>query len=143
MSFLPFALSEERQKKRAINYFVVQRCGSLLLLLGGLCYDRIASVLPIIVMGLVLKIGIMPLHFWVPGVASVLRRMPLYFLLRWQKVAPLRILVFIRLKMTWLVAVNAVLGALVMLSTANIPLLLVFRGILQLAWMTSLGGGFL
>jgi len=82
MSFLPFALSEERQKKRAMNYFVIQRCGSLLLLLGGLCYDQIARVLPMIVMGLILKMGMMPLHFWVPGVARVLKSVPLYFLLR-------------------------------------------------------------
>ena len=143
ISFLPYALSSERQKKRAINYFIIQRCGSLLLLLGGLLLDKLLAASTVIILGLVIKMGLIPLHFWVPGVVSSLKAWPLYILLSWQKVAPVALLIFTAIKHTWLIVVNAGLGALTMLTTASIPLLLVFRGILQIAWVNSLRGGFL
>ena len=143
ISFVPFALSEERQKKRGMNYFIIQRCGSLLLLLGGILLDNISNMRPIIILGLILKMGLIPLHFWVPGVASCLKKVPLLVLLSWQKIAPIAIIRLMILSQTWILVVNAIVGALLMINTASMTLLLVFRGMLQIAWINSLEGGFL
>jgi hypothetical protein len=56
-------------KKSAITYFVVQSIGSLLLLYGGLTIT-FANVTCFL--GVLLKIGLTPLHFWVPPVARKL-----------------------------------------------------------------------
>lgn len=39
LSFIPFSLSQSHCKKGAMVYFVVQSCGSLLVLLGGILGD--------------------------------------------------------------------------------------------------------
>lgn len=38
------------------------------------------------------KLGVFPIHFWVPGIASGLNWFPLFILLGWQKIAPLALL---------------------------------------------------
>jgi len=71
LGFLPLALWALHQKKAAIYYFVVQRVGSLLILYGGL---RVGVAAALCAGGAVLKLGLAPVHFWVPPVAGKLSK---------------------------------------------------------------------
>jgi len=92
MAFLPWALRLERQKKGAIGYFIAQRVGSLMLLLGGIIIGYLLVGGLLVGAGLIIKMGLLPLHYWVPAVVDNLPPWQLYLLLRWQKVAPLSLL---------------------------------------------------
>ena len=70
-----------KAKKRAITYFVCQGCGSLLVIIGGMLANSSAACFLFLVAGLVFKIGLIPLHFWVPVVVVSLCRFNLYILL--------------------------------------------------------------
>ena len=82
--------------------------------------------------GLIIKMGLLPLHYWVPAVVDNLTLRGLYLLLSWQKVAPLALFWFTCVRqLPWAVC-NAVGGGLLMLVAACLPLLFVFRGMVQI-----------
>lgn len=143
ISFVPAAINKEKSKKPAITYFIAQRCGSLIILLGGLIIDISFLSKAIVLTGILLKIGLIPLHYWVPLVANSLKNFFLYLLLSWQKIAPLSILSLYFFKNSLIPFVNALAGAFVILSIRIIPLLLVFRGMIQIRWIVNLERRFL
>lgn len=81
ITFISLAISDHNHKKGAITYFVSQSCGSLLILLGGMMTDSRFFSVSFLLLGVVFKIGLMPLHFWVPCVVINLRRFNLYLLI--------------------------------------------------------------
>ena len=132
MAFLPWALRQEAQKKGAMGYFIAQSVGSLILLLGGIVMGYLSVGGLLVGAGLIIKMGLLPLHYWVPAVVDHLPLGGLFLLLRWQKVAPLTLFWFTNVRqLPWAVC-NAVGGGLLMLVAASIPLLLVFRGMVQI-----------
>ena len=138
LGFIPLAMIRTENKKPAIYYFVVQSVGSLLLLFGGM---SVSVALSLCLFGLLLKMGLAPMHFWVPPVAGRLARLSFGLLLTWQKVAPLSLLIFITLYLSPLIAINVLAGSLIILATSAMQPLLVFRGLVQLGWVLALGGG--
>nr|YP_010352825.1 NADH dehydrogenase subunit 2 [Dermatobranchus otome]UOD76593.1 NADH dehydrogenase subunit 2 [Dermatobranchus otome]UOD76606.1 NADH dehydrogenase subunit 2 [Dermatobranchus otome] len=89
-----FSLSKESSMK----YFCIQALGSALLFCGGIVVYmfpmNVGLVSEVIFFGsLVIKLGVFPAHFWVPGVVSGLGWHPMFLLLTWQKVAPLFLMV--------------------------------------------------
>ena len=89
MAFLPWALRQEAQKKGAMGYFIAQSIGSLMLLMRGLAMGTLTVGAVFLGAGLMLKMGLLPLHYWVPAVVEGMASSGLYLLLRWQKIAPL------------------------------------------------------
>ena len=89
MAFLPWALRREAQKKGAMGYFIAQSIGSLMLLMSGLAMGTLTVGAVFLGAGLMIKMGLLPLHYWVPAVVEGLASSGLYLLLRWQKIAPL------------------------------------------------------
>jgi len=75
-----------------MGYFIAQSVGSLLLLLRGLALRTLSLLALLLAAGLLVKIGLLPLHYWVPAVVEGLTAGWLYLLLRWQKIAPLSLL---------------------------------------------------
>lgn len=92
--------------------------------------------------GLLIKMGLLPLHYWVPAVVTNLPPGKLYLLLSWQKIAPLSLFWHTAgPRGLWAVG-NAIGGRILMLVASRIPLLLVFSGIVQMGWLLSLQDGF-
>jgi len=81
MAFLPWALRQEAQKKGAMGYFIAQRVGSLMLLLGGIVIGYLSVGGLLVGAGLIIKMGLLPLHYWVPAVVDNLSVRGLYLLL--------------------------------------------------------------
>ena len=102
---LPLLVYQKRMSKResAVKYFVIQALGSILLLFGSLGTYRLSFSwenlnfmtewsflrLMIIRVGLGLKMGVFPFHFWFPRVIAGLPWLSCLLLAIWQKVAPL------------------------------------------------------
>jgi len=135
-------MGREAQKKGAIGYFIAQRVGSLILLLGGIIIGYLAVGGLLVGTGLMIKMGLLPLHYWVPAVVDNLTRSRLYLLLRWQKVAPLALFWFTPVRQLPWAVLNAVGGGLLMLVAVRVPLLLVFSGMVQMGWLLSFQGRF-
>ena len=76
-----------------------------------------------------------------PPVARRVGAKGLATLLTWQKLAPLCLILFLPINLYTVSLVNAMLGALMIMSAVSLPALLVFRGLVQIGWVLRLGGG--
>lgn len=86
-------LSSQRSKEAIIKYFLVQSLARILLLISGMLYFNVFEYKYIyyclFLIGLRLKIGFFPGHFWVPGIIGSVRIIRLFLLLGPIKFAPL------------------------------------------------------
>lgn len=76
--FVPLAIGDETLKKRSMFYFVRQRIGSLAVLAGGMLSDYVVTLSVLVIFSIVLKMGAIPFHFWVPNVVPILSKPMLY-----------------------------------------------------------------
>ena len=103
-------------KESAIKYFCIQALGRALLFYSGLIVfsdigRRFTNL--VFVLSTFIKLGIFPIHFWVPSVSSGLDWMPLFFILTVQKVAPFALITLVvRTFDIYVIIVLGVLGGL-------------------------------
>lgn len=142
IAFIPVAMNAHNTKKGAITYFVCQSCGSLIVVIGGMLSEHGLLAFALLLSGLVIKIGLMPFHFWVPLVVVSLSRFNLYLLITWQKIAPLILVFTSTLSIGLLSVFNAIGGAITICSISFLPFLLVFSGIVQIGWVLVTNGSF-
>nr|NP_702987.1 NADH dehydrogenase subunit 2 [Tyrannodoris europaea]AAL91054.1 NADH dehydrogenase subunit 2 [Tyrannodoris europaea] len=123
LSFLgaiPLMLSDSNflsmSKESVMKYFCIQALGSGLLMLGGVMVYMDLSVFwvfeLVFVSGLFMKLGIFPMHFWVPGVTAGLNWFPMFIMLGWQKIAPFAFLINLVESASWLKSTVLVFGGL-------------------------------
>ena len=141
--FVPLVMKEENLKKTCILYFVVQSIGSLLIVAGGLLTEFNSWIQILLLLGLIMKIGAIPMHFWVPIIVPRLRRLGVYVIQTWQKVAPFGLIAFVMLRKEFLSLVNVWLGALTIGAIASPIIVVVFSGIVQIGWIFSISGSLL
>ncbi|YP_010718657.1 NADH dehydrogenase subunit 2 (mitochondrion) [Liolophura japonica] len=153
MSFIPMmvqkGLSEEVES--AIKYFLVQAVASaLLLLLASMVFweqgdwSMVSSKIfssSFIMMSLLLKMGMAPFHFWLPGVISGLSWVSNSLLMTWQKVAPLFLICFFfyisSIQAIMMVLMSSFFGGVGGLNQTSIRGLLAYSSILHNGWMIS------
>ena len=133
--FLGLALISVNSKKCAILYYVVQSVGSLLILLA-----RLSNQLLPLTLGILVKLGIIPVHFWVRDVIFCLALPYLFLFLSWQKLAPLAIMHvrFINIKLFALF--NVWFGAYLISAISEPVFILMVSGFIQLGWIAVLYG---
>nr|YP_009648869.1 NADH dehydrogenase subunit 2 [Notospermus geniculatus]QCZ36419.1 NADH dehydrogenase subunit 2 [Notospermus geniculatus] len=103
LGFVPLMLQGVggQSVESSVKYFVVQALGSGFLLLGGLSlggslfwffggHGGVGGLF--VFFGLVLKLGVAPLHWWVPSVMGGLTWFGCGVLVTWQKLAPFLVL---------------------------------------------------
>lgn len=138
--FVPLAMSDEAMKKGSIFYFVRQRIGSLVILARGILCDYVLTLAVLLMSGIVLKIGVIPFHFWVPNVLPMLNKPMFYVVQTWQKIAPISLVAFILLAKDALRAVNVWVASASILSISRPVFIVIFSGIVQMGWIFSLSG---
>nr|QGW14897.1 NADH dehydrogenase subunit 2 [Cypraea tigris] len=105
IGFLPILVYQKSmsESESAVKYFVVQALGSSLLIFGSLNLyslsftwemlspgDLWSSIsMFVLIMGLFVKLGLFPFHFWLPSVMAGLPWLSCLLLATWQKLAPL------------------------------------------------------
>nr|YP_010831220.1 NADH dehydrogenase subunit 2 [Elysia viridis]WFF64244.1 NADH dehydrogenase subunit 2 [Elysia viridis] len=85
-------------KESAMKYFCIQALGSALLFYSGLMvFSDLGSDFTniLLVTSIFIKLGVFPMHFWVPSVAAGLDWVPLFLILTVQKIAPFAFLTLI------------------------------------------------
>lgn len=149
-SFIPLITfnSERFQTERAIKYFLVQAIGRGLLLLGAAASTSLLHSVPIkitsliIIAGLIIKLGLAPLHFWLPQVISGLRWPICIILATWQKLAPIILIIktviphsFILLSLVAMI--RALTGGIGGLNQTLLRPLLAYSSIGHIGWITA------
>lgn len=132
MCFVPLAIGDETLKKRSMFYFVSQRIGSLGVLAGGVICDYIMTLSVLLMFRIVLKIGAIPFHFWVPNVLPMLDKPIFYVAQTWQKIAPISLVTFVLLAKDILRAVNVWVASATILALSSPVFVVIFSGIIQM-----------
>nr|YP_010574730.1 NADH dehydrogenase subunit 2 [Triopha modesta]UZI00301.1 NADH dehydrogenase subunit 2 [Triopha modesta] len=133
LSFLgaiPLLLSDTSfmslSKESVIKYFCIQALGSGLLMLGGVLFymDPEMSWLShfVFISSLFIKLGVFPVHFWVPGVTAGLNWMPMFILLAWQKIPPFAFLINMIEGVEWAKSITLLFGGMSALAGSIIGL---------------------
>lgn len=159
IGFLPVLVYQKRilERESAVKYFVIQALGSRFLMFGRLISfnlrlswesltirtSRLRCLL-ILLIGLILKIGVFPFHFWFPGVIRGLRWFSCLLLGTWQKVAPIFLILALtrslsRILLVFLICVLAagsrLVGGAGGLNQTQIRSLIAYSSIGHIGWV--------
>jgi len=128
----------------SIKYFLIQAFGSILLIISTTFTIikakeiTIESLESLIFFSLILKAGVPPLHFWFPEIINKLNWTQCFILFTWQKIAPLLLIISIRLNKTISAATLAVvLGAVGGLNQTTIKSLMAYSSISHRGWILT------
>lgn len=148
LSFIPLVIKKDNifLSESTIKYFFVQSIGSIIVLVSVLfilnysefIVPQINSLIIIINLALLIKLGSAPLHFWFPEIVEGLRWINCLILLTWQKVAPF--ILIMNNKINFNLLVIAIVCCLIVRSVISfnqirIRKILAFSSINNIAWI--------
>nr|QWC36320.1 NADH dehydrogenase subunit 2 [Phascolosoma scolops] len=142
LSFIPIMISSNylQELEGATKYFFSQSTGSVLILWGAFSAINISHYL--ILMGLFLKLGIAPFHFWFPSVMSSTSWETCMILASWQKIPTLGLLFFF--SKTYLMfflmigSVSAITGGILGLNQTQLRALLAYSAVNHTGWIIAI-----
>ena len=138
--FVPTVIKEDNNKKPAMIYFIIQSVGSIIILSSAIISENKSSLGIFILLGIMIKLGAAPLHFWVPNVLTSLNTIGLYIMIRWQKLAPIFIITAIIMSKDTISYLNLWTGSIIIISIARPIIVIIFSGIAQMGWMIVIHG---
>lgn len=149
LRFIPLIIrSKKNQETEAsIKYFLSQALGSILILFGiRIIYQPLTQIISTftIITAIFIKLGIAPCHFWYPSVIASLSWINCLILSTWQKLAPLRLLIILRIKsqLTTIIIItariNALIGGIIGINQTHLRPLLAYSSIGHIGWIVSI-----
>nr|BAJ09670.1 NADH dehydrogenase subunit 2 [Batillaria cumingii] len=160
IGFLPLLVYQKSmlESESAVKYFIVQALGSSFLIFGSLfsyslsfsweSFSHLDSLVPtggtFLALGLLVKMGVFPFHFWFPSVMAGLSWFSCFLLATWQKVAPAflmlgilnaNLLYLILFSFYLLSAGSSLIGGLGGMNQTQIRALLAYSSIGHMGWI--------
>nr|YP_009128554.1 NADH dehydrogenase subunit 2 [Phallocryptus tserensodnomi]AJP76852.1 NADH dehydrogenase subunit 2 [Phallocryptus tserensodnomi] len=129
LSFIPILVPQS--KEMSLKYFLVQSLGSVIFL-SGVLNPSLVFFCPL---GLLLKAGVAPLHFWVLSVVKSMEWITVLVFLTVQKLGPLFGLLVNQFQSTLVIFLSILLGSLGGIIQSDTRLILAFSSISHLGWL--------
>nr|WOA00250.1 NADH dehydrogenase subunit 2 [Phascolosoma sp. f LL-2023] len=142
LSFIPIMISSNylHELEGTMKYFFTQSIGSVLILTGALSSISISVYLSLL--GVLLKLGVAPFHFWFPSVMNVSSWETCMILASWQKLPILGLLTFFVSSntMVYLVigAMSAITGGTMGLNQTQLRTILAYSAVNHTGWILAL-----
>jgi len=145
-SFIPLLLntSTTNETEGTIAYFLSQTLGSIIFLLSRTIlitfhwYQELSTF--ILIFAIILKLGIVPCHYWYPITIELVRWLNCLLLSTWQKIAPLFIILFIiipKWKSNLIIVIsslNALGGGIIGLRQSSLKKIIAYSSITHIGW---------
>nr|URH16068.1 NADH dehydrogenase subunit 2 [Cheracebus lugens] len=142
-----------RSTEAATKYFLIQATASMLLLMTILMNNLFSGQWTInppmsqllsttMLIALVMKLGMAPLHFWLPEVTQGIPLIPAMIILTWQKLAPLSIVmqIFPSININILMTISILsimIGSWGGLNQTQLRKILAYSSITHMGWMMA------
>nr|ART64889.1 NADH dehydrogenase subunit 2 [Cerithidea sinensis] len=164
IGFLPILVYQKNmlESESAVKYFIIQAMGSSFLIFGSLfgysltfSWESLSFVFTsglvgsiFLGLGLLLKMGVFPFHFWFPSVMAGLSWFSCLLLATWQKVAPTFLMLVVLdaglvyglfLLFCLLGAGSSIIGGIGGLNQTQIRALLAYSSIGHMGWILFAG----
>ena len=138
ISYLIFLFSQKFNSSEVANYFVVQRLGSTIFLIGFLLMiGRLSSLSRLIItLSMFLKLGIAPFHWWAIRLVRLIPWERILLLLRVQKIIPIFI-IFKRVISSYelLILLNLLVGIFGIFIFKSIKILIAYFTLIRSSWL--------
>lgn len=138
LCFIPFLVRGRQGYGEArVKYFLVQVCGSLILLVRRLVFTKPVGLrCSLILIALLLKLGAAPFHFWFPLIREELRWVIFYIVSTIQKVIPLVVVSYLRRRVIYVrVIFCGVIRALGGVGEIRLRKVLSYSSINHIGWL--------
>nr|YP_001936645.1 NADH dehydrogenase subunit 2 [Uroctonus mordax]ACA62670.1 NADH dehydrogenase subunit 2 [Uroctonus mordax] len=140
LSILPLMAAEKTKgsSESCVKYFLVQSMASLLILISSVfvfstfLFDSFVMIF----VGLMMKLGVAPFHFWFPTVMEGVSWYNCALLMTWQKLAPLFLMSFVNI-MILFIFITSLVGAIGGFGQISIKKILAFSSINHVGWMLA------
>nr|AWV83328.1 NADH dehydrogenase subunit 2 [Mogannia minuta] len=136
ISFLPIMLDKTNiySSESTIKYFIVQSVGSSLLLTSIIFMDMY-SMLYIMMISLMIKIGCPPFHYWYVSVIFGLKWMSSMLLMTVQKIIPMVLISYLDVELLFLMIMSGLWGSLGGLCYSSMRKIIAYSSIYNLSWI--------
>nr|YP_009520471.1 NADH dehydrogenase subunit 2 [Bourletiella arvalis]ATP01399.1 NADH dehydrogenase subunit 2 [Bourletiella arvalis] len=146
MSIIPILINKQtfEATSSSIKYFLVQAMASMFLIVMMLIMYNSSAINmmninnEIILMGLAMKSGIPPFHFWLPQVIESMEVTQMFIVLSWQKIAPFSLMSYsLSMVILAVISSSAAVGAVGGYNQNSIKKILVYSSMTHGAWMMT------
>lgn len=125
---------------RSLKYFIVQALASVLIIFIIRRSNYAISIITlknrIVIIALIVKIGVPPVHFWLPQVVENLSSFKIFIIMAWQKINPLIMIIYSSFILTSLfIVITTIIGAIGAVNQNDIKKLIVFSSISNMGWI--------
>nr|YP_006234050.1 NADH dehydrogenase subunit 2 [Archaeocroton sphenodonti]AET63103.1 NADH dehydrogenase subunit 2 [Archaeocroton sphenodonti] len=142
MVFIPLMNSKNLMSCNAmITYFIIQSFSSSLFFMGSLLILMNFSMFfkIIINIAIMIKLAMIPFHFWITMISESLDLFPLFIILTFQKMIPLIILTKCKSEIVLIFGmISSVFGSIMALNSKLLKKIMIFSSISHMGWMTIL-----
>nr|YP_009307965.1 NADH dehydrogenase subunit 2 [Typosyllis antoni]AOR87150.1 NADH dehydrogenase subunit 2 [Typosyllis antoni] len=147
MSFIPLMLSSSTHSEleAATKYFLMQSIGSAMMLTSIFMFNSLNLFKPtslIFCLSMMLKMGMAPLHLWLPQILNNMTWVMILLTTTWQKIGPMSVLSYMSTMwmyqtITIIAAANIMIGVFGGLSQSQMRPLIAYSSISHMGWMLS------
>lgn len=146
ISIIPIILSKNNNYSResSMKYFLIQRLASTLFIFSILIIEKMNLLylknwlLITLQISLIIKLGIAPIHFWLPEVIEGISWINCLIILTWQKIAPFIILIM-TIKNSSLIIFSIIISSIIRgvlgINQLRLRKILAYSSINHIAWM--------
>nr|WPN89778.1 NADH dehydrogenase subunit 2 [Metallus sp.] len=148
MSFIPLMIFKSKNKisNSMMIYFIIQASSSSMLLMlimmikMNLNFNKINLITNLIQISLFMKLGATPFHWWVTKILINLNWINCFYILTWQKISPLMMLMNLNNNMLmYLISLMSMFySTIIMINQTSIKLIMTYSSINHLGWMLML-----
>ena len=142
ISFIPIIIRKNKYRSEAaLKYFLIQVTASIFILIRVLLINKFYIIKNIVLIRLILKIAVAPLHKWLPAIIQGLSWNVITFILVFQKLAPFVTLIILNLTFKnfyifyLFIILRALVGGLRGLIHASLRKIIAYSSISHIAWL--------
>nr|YP_010324885.1 NADH dehydrogenase subunit 2 [Haemaphysalis punctata]UNO53936.1 NADH dehydrogenase subunit 2 [Haemaphysalis punctata] len=142
MMFIPIIKNNKLESCNSmITYFIIQSFSSILFFISSSMFVLNSSIYMEILMNIavLIKIAMIPFHFWLISISEFLDYNSLFFILSWQKIIPLFILSQIKMEISFFISmISLIFSSIMIFNLKMMKKILIFSSISHLSWVTIL-----
>lgn len=144
--FIPLILNSTKKIKTSnsiINYFIIQRIASSILILIILFIKlqnntlKLNFFINLTQLRLIIKLGAFPLHWWIPKIINNISWINCIIILTWQKIAPLFLLANFNNNIIIYISslISTIIGRIIGINQTIIKLIIAYSSINHIGWI--------
>nr|WQF69087.1 NADH dehydrogenase subunit 2 [Amblyomma auricularium] len=124
-----------------ITYFIVQCFSSTLFFMGAMNFIILNMCIfkYIINISMMIKLALIPFHFWLSSISEMIEFQTLFFILTLQKIVPMIVISHFKMSiLVFFISISSIIASLLALNSKSFKKILIFSSISHQSWVISM-----